>query len=157
MAICNACGSPLEKTSTGSYKCTVCGLNYPNPRAKTPLLDPYVKKNPALPPIESEEELTSDMTTFINRLAQKLAPTEGLPADAVPRALKVQERYRKELRNVFLGKGDFNEWFNKTRTERGLHMVTFTQMIHDSLTGLKSPEAQSMREEYAQTIGRIQT
>jgi len=157
MAICTACGSPLERTDSGLLKCTVCGLNYPSGRTKTPLLDPYVKRNPILPQIESEEELTSDMTTFITRLAQNLAPTEGLSEDAVPRALKVQERYRKELRNVFLGKEDFNKWFDKTRTERGLHMLTFTKMIHDCLTGLKSPEAKSMREEYAQALGRLGT
>jgi len=102
-------------------------------------------------------DLTRDQNIFINRLAEKLAPITGLTGDNLKKGLHIQERYRQELRNVFLGKQDWNTWFDMKRTERGLHTYTLGKMIHDSLEGLTSPEAKSLRQQYADAIARLRT
>jgi len=151
---CSACGSPLTRDSSGLLKCSICGLLYPRGQNK-PLLKDYAKVDIQVKPVKTEEELTIDQIIFINRIAQTLAPTTGLYGDNYKRAAKVQNKYREELREVFQGKRDFNEWFDQKRTERGLHIVTLSRMIYDALEGLESPEAKSLREQYAETIKRI--
>jgi len=150
---CPTCGSPLIREGN-LFKCPICGLLY-LPKQNKPLLKNYAKLTIQTQPAKTEEELTSDQIIFINRVAQALAPTIGLTGEAYKRCRKIQEQYREELRQVFQGKKDFNEWFNQKRTERGLHLYTFTKMIHDCLDGLDSPEARSLREQYAETIARL--
>lgn len=156
MSMCSACGSPLIRES-GLLKCPVCGLLYRIGQTK-PLLQNYAKiKQINVPIAETEEQLMPDQLVFINRLAQALAPTTGLMNESYKRALKVQQQYREELRQVFLGKKDFNKWFDQTRSDRGIHIYNFSKIIYECLEGLTSPEAQSMREQYAAAIARLGT
>jgi len=99
-----------------------------------------------------EPDVTPDQSTFINRIVEKLASTTGVTGDARERGLKVQEQFRRELTDVFKGEGDFNKWFDQKRTQLGLHTYTLTKIIYDSLAGLKSPEAKSLRRQYGQAI-----
>jgi heme oxygenase len=106
----------------------------------------------------TEQDLTNDMHVFIDRLVKRLAPLEGLDKQGRGRALEVQTKWRKELERVFLGEGEFNDWFDKTRQEVGMHPVDFTKIIYECLQGLQSPEAKGLREQYevaVQNLGRI--
>ena len=104
-----------------------------------------------------EPDVTPDQSTFINRIAEKLAPTTGMIGEAKERAVKVQEQFRRELTDVFKGDGNFNKWFDMKRTQLGLHTYTLTNIIYDSLAGLKSPEAKSLRRQYGQAIQSLGT
>jgi len=112
----------------------------------------YKQTRPPLPPA-----IEPDMQTFINRVAERLTPLEGLDQTGKLRALNVREQFRRELTNVFLGKQDWNKWFDKTKTTLGLHIVTFMKMLYQCLEGLKSPEAQSLRQDYEAALARIRT
>lgn len=101
--------------------------------------------------------LSSDMLTFISRVAERLAPTKGLNPEAKARCLKVQEQFRRELVEVFQGKRNFSEWYDQKKTDLGLHHYTFMKILYESLEGLKSPKAQELREQYAQTLRRMRT
>ncbi|MEM2849042.1 MAG: hypothetical protein QXI36_02060 [Candidatus Bathyarchaeia archaeon] len=108
--------------------------------------------------LEAQEgQLNQDMITFAYRVAERLTPLNGLDAQARARALKVRERFRKELENVFLGHEDFQNWFNRTRSQLGLHLVDFTQIIYESLQGLKSPEARELRKQYGETLTKLKS
>jgi alpha-L-arabinofuranosidase len=109
------------------------------------------KRKPAPPTLEP------DMQTFIDRVAERLTPLEGLDQTGKLRALNVREQFRRELTDVFLGKQDWNKWFDKTKTTLGLHTVTFMKMLYQCLEGLRSPEAQSLRQDYEAALARIRT
>ena len=79
------------------------------------------------------------MLTFIRRVAERLAPTTGLNPEAKARCLKVQERFRRELVEVFQGERNFSDWFDRKKTDLGLHHITFMRILYESLEGLKSP------------------
>lgn len=100
-------------------------------------------------------ELPSDMITFIDRVAERLAPLTGLDRAAKARALEVQQEIRKELTEVFQGKSEFNKWYDKTKTKFGLHSQTFVSIIYECLQGLNSPEAQELQQQYAQALARM--
>lgn len=165
MSQCSFCGGTLQKTPDGNLKCVGCGTKY-HFRTKSPILNraqpqpqnqaqtPKPQK-PLVAQVSLEQEVTPDQTTFINRLAAKLCPLEGLDPAAQKRALTVQERYKHELREVFLGKKDWNKWFDQKRTERGLHTTIFARMIIESLEGLRSPEAQSLQKQYSEALIRL--
>jgi len=112
----------------------------------------YHQTRLALPPA-----IEPDMQTFINRVAERLTPLEGLDQAGKLRALNVREQFRKELTNVFLGKQDWNKWFDKTKTTLGLHTVIFMKMLYQCLEGLRSPEAKSLRADYEAALARIRT
>jgi alpha-L-arabinofuranosidase len=109
------------------------------------------KRKPTPPALEP------DMQTFIERVAERLTPLEGLDQTGKLRALNVREQFRRELTDVFLGKQDWNKWFDKTKTTLGLHTVTFMKILHQCLEGLRSPEAQSLRQDYEAALARIRT
>lgn len=113
------------------------------------------EKEPKTKIKKTEEELKPDMVTFISRVAEKLAPTTGLDKEAESRALKVQEQIRKDLANVFLGKSKYEEWFNQTKTQHGLHVYTFTKLLYDALEGLNSSEAKSLQTDYNQALSKL--
>ncbi len=123
-------------------------IETPQVQKKRPLLR---KK---LPPKESEE-LEPDMIIFAQRIAEKLASTEGLPPDGIERALKVQKEIENELRDVFLDKKDYNQWFNRTKTKFGLHPYKFTTILINCLEGLQSVDAQALRADYQQSLSRL--
>jgi hypothetical protein len=106
-------------------------------------------------PSEPEGELSPDMFTFTYRVAERLTSLDGLPEDARSRALKVREQIRQDLRDVFLGKESFDVWFNRTKTQHGLHTMTFVRILYDSLDGLKSEDARGLRAEYGQMLNKL--
>lgn len=107
-----------------------------------------------LPQVESEE-LEPDMIIFAQRIAEKLASTEGLPPDGVERALKVQKEIENDLRDVFIDKKDYNQWFDRTKTQFGLHPYKFTTILMECLEGLQSVDAQALRSDYQQSLSRL--
>jgi len=158
--ICPACGEKgLQKIRDDLNKCVYCG-HYVTPKGifykfQVMGVPKELKQLEEATAKIVEPEVTSDQRSFINRIAQKLASTTGLSGEARQRALKVQEQFRQELTNIFLGEGDFNRWFDEKRTQLGLHTYNLTKIIYESLQGLKSPEAQSLRRQYAQAIQRL--
>lgn len=102
-------------------------------------------------------KLDRDMEIFAYRLAERLTPLDGLDFEARQRALKVREQYRRQLERVLMGYESFEDWFSRTRTERGLHFVDFAQMIYESLQGLTSREARALREQYAEFLLKLKS
>ena len=127
-------------------------MNLVGPMMEQNIEETYKQTRPPLPPA-----IEPDMQTFIDRVAEHLTRLDGLDPQGKIRALTVREQFRKELTQVFLGKQDWNKWFDKTRTQLGLHTVTFMQILHKCLEGLKSPEAQSLRADYEQALARLRT
>jgi len=127
-------------------------MNLIGPMMEQNIEEAYKQTRPALPPA-----IEPDMQTFINRVAERLTPLEGLDSAGKMRALNVREQFRKELTDVFLGKQDWNKWFDKTRTNLALHTVTFMKILHQCLEGLRSPEAQNLRQDYEAALARIRT
>lgn len=152
---CSTCGSPLQRDSSGLLKCSICGLLYPRGQNK-PLLKNYVKTQ--ITPQEKIVEIDQDQTTFINRVCERLIPIadDYLP-DTRKKLLAVQEECRRELIKVFNGKEPIEKWFNRTRTNLGLHTIDLTKILYTSLEGLKSEEAKALRNQYAQALQRITT
>jgi len=165
--LCPSCGSDkILNIREDLSKCMLCG-QYIGPDGFPSKLKVFPSarqvKELASTPLEGisevvEEktlELHGDMITFIGRVAERLAPLTGLDQSAKLRALEVQKEIRNELTEVFQGKKDFNKWYDKTKTQFGLHSQTFMSILHDSLEGLKSTEAQELQQQYAQTLARM--
>lgn len=119
------------------------------------LPQPQLKQSPFTKTKEPKGTLSNDMLTFTYRLAERLTPLDGAGPDGRARALKVRQEYRNELRNVFLGKENFDDWFSRTKTARGFHYVIFMRMIYECLEGLRSIEASDLRTAYGQTLQKI--
>jgi len=148
---CSTCGSQLKRDDTGLLHCPVCGFNY-KPNQSTPLLPNYVPKAVVIQVPDTDKELE----IFISRVAERLAPTEGLDAQATARALRVQQQFRKELNSVFSGRQNFDKWFNKTAVSLGIHTLTFIEILRQCLEGLQSQEAKRLRKEYDEYLNRLQ-
>lgn len=101
--------------------------------------------------------LSDDMETFVWRVAERLTPLDGLDLEGRRRALKIREQFRKELARVFLGKEDYNAWFDRTRTKLGLHLIQFVRILHECLEGLRSEGAKSLRAEYEAALKKLGT
>lgn len=156
----------------GLAKCLMCGTYFTPATSKNPIPHFYrlevtprqdeIRELAAMPLERVSEidetktsELSSDMITFIGRVAERLAPLTGLDEHAKARALEIQNEIRRELTDVFHGKGDYNKWYDQTKTKFGLHNQTFVSLLQDSLQGLNSQEAQELQQEYAQTLARM--
>jgi hypothetical protein len=59
---------------------------------------------------------------------------------------------RLDFTEVVLGKKNLAEWFIKTRQDFNLRDFELAQILYDSLEGLKSTDAQRLREEWLQFI-----
>jgi len=94
----------------------------------------------------TELELSTEQEIFIDRVANKLYD-----------APYMVEHVKKGLRDVFLGKLDFNEWFDRTKVERGLKSIELMQILYDSLKGLRGREIRALRESYAQALKKLQS
>jgi len=127
-------------------------MNLIGPMMEQNIEEAYKQTRPSLPPA-----IEPDMQTFINRVAERLTPLTGLDQTGKIRALNVREQFSKELTDVFLGKQDWNKWFDKTRTNLGLHTVTFMKILYQCLEGLISKEARSLRADYEVALARIRT
>jgi len=95
---------------------------------------------------ETEMELSTEQEIFIDRVANKLYD-----------APYMVQHIKKGLKDVFLGKLDFNEWFDKTKVERGLKSIELMQILYDSLKGLRGREIRALRESYAQALKKLQS
>lgn len=152
---CKKCGTPLIAIVPSElYRCPIDGLyHHIRPRRNITSLKSLPKAEVTT---ESSFGLSEDQLIFINRVSQRLTPLQGLNPTARARALKIREQFRKELTNVFLGKQDFNKWYDQTRSKLGLHNTTFMQLLYESLEGLKSPECQNLRQEYENVLRAMQ-
>jgi len=118
-------------------------------------LEEEESSTPSITGSGSRRELSGDMLTFVYRVAERLTPIDGLNEDARRRALRIREQFRRELTNVFIGKEDFNDWFSRTKTQLGLHLMTITKILYECLEGLRSQEAVELRAEYGRAMRRI--
>jgi len=151
MSNCPTCGLRLRRASDGLFICDICGFRY-KPNQSTPLLSGYVSKAVVIQVPDADK----DLDIFISRVAERLAPTEGLDPQGSARALRVQRQFRRELTNVFSGKQNFDEWFNKTAVNLGLHTLTFIEILRQCLEGLQSQEVKKLRIEYDEYLNKLQ-
>lgn len=151
MQNCSTCGLPLRRGIDGLLKCEVCGFKY-KPNQTTPLLSAYTPKNEPIQIPDADK----DLEIFIARVAERLAPTEGLHAQASASALRVQAQFRRQLANVFSGKQNFDTWFNKTAVKLGLHTLTFIRILRECLEGLNSQEVRKLQIEYDEYLNKLE-
>lgn len=153
------CGSEYMVIVPGLLlKCPFCGY-YKHIRtapASTAETTTLITQEPSATPRHAVSPIDKDMQTFIDRMAEKLTPLQGLDNAGRARCLGVRSQIQRDLTNVFLGREDFNKWYDRTRTNFALHNTTFMQIIADCLKGLKSAAAQDMRREYLVAIKQIQ-
>jgi len=161
MAVCKFCGGVILEVSPGFFKCVgLCGQYVrENPRGPLPKLEVVstlerLTAHEAGVETTGGEGLSADMLIFITRVAEGIAPTTGLDEESAARARKVQEQFRRELVDVFQGRGSFNKWFDRTKTNLGLHSQKFMKILYESLEGLRSDEAKELRQQYGQAIQR---
>lgn len=162
MDVCRFCGGPVLEVLPGFFKCIgLCG-QYFRDEARGPLpklevvstLARLTAHEAGVETTAAGEGLSADMLIFITRVAERLAPTIGLDEESAVRARQVQDRFRRELVDIFQGKGNFKKWFERTRTNLGLHTHDFMTVLYESLHGLKSSEAQELREQYGEAMQR---
>jgi hypothetical protein len=102
----------------------------------------------------SETGFSSEILTFIERVADKLTNPKGLPLtpEQQARVDKVKEQIRKDLLDVLEGRKDLAEWFTTTRQNFNLKSYELAEIIYQSLEGLRSKEAQDLRDQWLQFI-----
>ena len=130
---CRFCGSPVIQIRPRFFKCVgSCGQYFrenptgPLPKMKIVTDLETLKAHEAGITLEKEITtggLSSDMLIFVDRVAQKLMP--GDP--------KLQEKYRKGLAECLIGTKDFQEWFNNTGADLGIHSWNLLKTLHDAL------------------------
>ncbi|MEM2946559.1 MAG: hypothetical protein QXI87_09505 [Thermoproteota archaeon] len=103
----------------------------------------------------SQQELSEEQKIFIDRAADKLTSSRTNPNWKAPP--HIRDKVRRELTEVFLGKGDLAEWFTRTRQNFNLRSFELAEILYDSLKGLKSREAQSLREQWLSFIQKERT
>jgi len=134
-------------------RCSVCGL----PRKiRKPQASISLRAIPRSGSAEEPLSLDQDLQTFIDRVINRLIPVHADYTPKIKQELQAtRAKYREGLKDVFTGKGDFNTWFEKTRTSLALHQVDMTRMLYESLEGLRSQEAQQMREQYQEALQNL--
>ena len=158
MVRCFACGGPLRLVREGLYRCYVCGQLNQDRGGR--VLPPTMKVYPSVEGIREaaaegvrEEAVTApmglshDITVFIQRVVEALTPIKGYEDDRgfVVRALRVRQKFRDELTDVFKGKRKFKEWYNSTGSDLGKSERDMDEIIYNALEGLSEPEAIDMR------------
>lgn len=118
-------------------------------------LNPPEEKSESKQPREKAEELDRGIFTFIYRVAERLTPLGGLGQEGRRRALKVRDQYQRDLTDVFLGKRDYNDWFNETKTKHSLRDIELMENLYECLEGIATPEARSLRQQYGQVLERM--
>ena len=159
---CKACGNPLiQVIENRLYRCSVCGLYY-RVRDQTGVL-PLTLGGQELEKTELGQavviqgsDVDKELEIFISRVAERLAPIEGLDAQASTRALRVQRQFHRELTDVLSGKQNFDKWFNETAVTLGLHTLTFIEILRQCLEGLQSQEVKKLRIEYDEYLNKLQ-
>jgi hypothetical protein len=111
---------------------------------------------PEQPTPPKKPAVEDDMETFIDRVAEKLIPIHDDYTPDIRTKLNFQrQRIRRELEDVFNGKQTLDQWFTKTRRELGIHQIDMTKILYESLQGLKSKEARTLRIQYAQALQKL--
>ena len=165
MVRCFACGGPLRLVREDLYRCYICGQL--NEERGGQLLPPTMKVYPSVESVReaaieglkettmsapSEGGLHSDMIMFINRVSEKLIPTEGYRSDIKVKLLKSQGDIKRDLIKVFEEKMKFDDWYGKMRTNLGKNSLEMDEMIYAALEGLRHPEAIELRNMFEQKL-----
>ena len=167
MVRCFACGGPLRLVREDLYRCYICGQL--NEDRGGQLLPPTMKVYPSVEGVReaaaegarelatvtpSDAGLPPDMMIFIRRVAETLTPLKGYEKDRafVGRALKVRQKFRQELTEVFEGKRKLQEWYDSTRTSLGKSDREMDEIIYNALDGLSNPDAIDMRNMFEQKL-----
>ena len=160
MGVCFACDGRLRQIGENLYRCYICGQL--NEEREETILPPVMKVYPRIEQVReaaiegryemiaaapSEKGLEPDMVTFVRRISEILTPLKGYEDDRgfVSRALKVRNQFKRELTDVFMGKGKLMEWYDTTRTSLGMRDDQMDRVMYDALEGLTHPEAIEMR------------
>jgi len=96
-------------------------------------------------PSTPQPSIEPELQIFVNRVASKLMP--GDP--------RLREKIRKGLEDTLLGKRNFNDWFNNTGADLGIHSYNLLKVLYDALDGLTSPEAHSLQEQYQMAMRKM--
>lgn len=103
-----------------------------------------------------KEEMSSadrDLLLFAQRVGDKLIPNINDYEPKIKAQLtEVRNGYVRELLGVFEGKETMEKWFQRTKSNRGLHQLDLMQMLYGSLEGLQSQEARDMKKQYAEAL-----
>jgi hypothetical protein len=163
---CSFCDGKLIELPNGLYKCVMCGTYQEFrrdgiQRAAVLRTYPYsdVINEAAVEGVvelsygsKTSSNVDPDIAVFIDRLSKALTDTEGLDRAARGRALGVRADFKDQLYEVFEGDRSWQEWYDSTRTQLGMHNKNFMAMIYECLDGLESEEAVAMRNAYAQAL-----
>jgi len=167
MVRCFACGGPLRLVREGLYRCYVCGQLNQDRGGR--VLPPTMKVYPSVEGIReaavegikettmsapSEGGLDPDMAIFVDRVSERLIPTEGYRSDIKEKLLRSQNDVKRGLVDVFEGRAKFEDWYAKTRTNLGKNSMEMDEMIYTSLEGLRSPGAVELRMMFEQKLQR---
>ncbi|MEM0111354.1 MAG: hypothetical protein QXK90_01165 [Candidatus Parvarchaeota archaeon] len=99
----------------------------------------------------SSDEISPDMRTFIERVAERLTPISRYASiDEIKRIQQIREDVKRQLANVLGGKMDLREWFTKTRQTFNLRSYELARILYESLDGLHSAEARQLRDQWFQ-------
>lgn len=97
-----------------------------------------------------------DLLLFAQRVADKLIPNINDYEPKIKAQLtEVRNGYVQELMGVFEGKEPMEKWFQRTKSDRGLHELDLMQMLYESLEGLQSQEARDMKKQYAEALAAM--
>lgn len=107
-------------------------------------------------PARSPPSIDPDMETFITRVVETLIPVHAdYSAQAKASLLANRKKYREGLLNVLNGRGSLERWFNRTRNELGLHAITLTKILYESLKGLRNKDARMLRAQFGETLSTM--
>jgi len=103
----------------------------------------------------SQKPLSDEMEIFITRVAEKVARApEGitLTPEEQMRLNRARQEIKDGLRDVLNGKASLGDWFTKTKQQHNLKSYELAQIMYESLDGLKSREAQDLKEQWFQFL-----
>lgn len=153
MPICPTCRSPLKRDITGLLRCGVCGFNYKLGQS-APLLQGYTPKKQII--AKNKDDADVDLTTFINRVLQRLCPIYKAYPERTKKALmKTRSKIRGSLQQVVDGKTSFQKWFDEIHRDLGKHPIDLAKILYESTEDLNSHEAKELRkgcEQYLQFL-----
>ena len=118
---------------------------------KLPYLQPeQIAVQPTAPP----EPESNDLKIFIQRVAEKLTVPANIQLTPIEQARvkKVQEEIKRGLIDVLEGRRELGDWFTETRKNFNLKSYELAQILYESLEGLRSREAQELRDHWFQFL-----
>jgi hypothetical protein len=107
-------------------------------------------------PTKEMSNADRDLLLFAQRVADKLIPNINDYEPKIKAQLtEVRNGYVRELMGVFEGKEPMEKWFQRTKSDRGLHELDLMQMLYESLDGLQSQEARDMKKQYGEALAAM--